>query len=72
MTRAFLEAGTQRVIAAGWDVNAAQTYDLMTAFYDRLTGGQFPAEALRQAQVQVRQKKAHPYYWAGFQVFGEP
>jgi CHAT domain-containing protein len=72
MTRAFLEAGTQRVIAAGWDVNAARTYDLMTAFYDRLKGGQFPAEALRQAQMEVRQKKAHPYYWAGFQVFGQP
>lgn len=72
MTRAFLEAGTQRVIAAGWDVSAARTNDLMIAFYGRLRNGQFPAEALRQAQLQVRQKKVHPYYWAGFQVFGEP
>jgi CHAT domain-containing protein len=72
LTRAFLEAGAQRVIATGWDVSSARTEELMTAFYELLKGGKFPAEALRQAQLEVRQKTPHPYYWAGFQVFGEP
>jgi CHAT domain-containing protein len=72
LTRAFLEAGTQRVIAAGWDVNSARTEELMTAFYEHLKEGKFPAEALRQAELRVRQKTPHPHYWAGFQVFGEP
>jgi CHAT domain-containing protein len=72
LTRAFLEAGTQRVIAAGWDVSAARTKELMITFYQQLKDGKSPAEALRLAELQQRQKTQHPYYWAGFQVFGEP
>jgi CHAT domain-containing protein len=72
LTRAFLEAGAKRVIAAGWDVRSAPTEELMTAFYERLRDGKPPAEALRQVQLQQRQKTPHPYDWAAFQVFGEP
>ncbi|HEX3586290.1 MAG TPA: CHAT domain-containing protein [Candidatus Angelobacter sp.] len=72
LVRAFLEAGAHRVIAAGWDVRSAPTEELMIAFYERLKDGKFPAEALRQAQIEVRQKTPHPYDWAGFQVFGQP
>jgi CHAT domain-containing protein len=70
LTRAFLEAGAKRVIAASWDVSSARTEELMTDFSERLEGGQLPAEALRQAQLQAREKTPHPYYWAAFEVFG--
>jgi CHAT domain-containing protein len=72
LTRAFLEAGTRRVIAAEWDVDSRQTEDLMIFFYQRLKAGEFPAEALRQAQARLRQEAPHPSHWAAFQLFGEP
>jgi CHAT domain-containing protein len=73
VTRAFLEAGAGRVIAAGWDVSSGRTADLMTFFYKQLTDRKHPpAEALRQAQLKLRLEAPHPYYWAAFQVFGEP
>jgi CHAT domain-containing protein len=72
LVRAFLETGAHRVIAAGWDVRSAPTEELMIAFYKQLKDGKFPAEALRQAQFQLREQNPHPHDWAGFQVFGEP
>ena len=72
LTRAFLEAGTRRVVAAGWDIDSRQTRNLMTLFYEQLKDGEFPAEALRHAELQTRQATPHPYYWAGFHVFGAP
>jgi CHAT domain-containing protein len=72
LTRAFLEAGASRVIAAGWDVDSSNTADLMSAFYDHLTANRNPAEALRQAQLRVRLSAPHPRQWAGFSLFGEP
>jgi CHAT domain-containing protein len=71
LARGFLEAGTTRVVAARWNVNSSETASMMTEFYDRLRG-QHPAEALRQAELRVRENAAHPYYWAGLQVFGAP
>jgi len=71
LTRALLEAGAHRVIAANWDVDFTATDELMDAFYDNLANNR-PAEALRQAAQTVRQKWPHPYYWAGFRVFGRP
>jgi CHAT domain-containing protein len=72
LTRAFLEAGAGRIVAANWEVDSGATTDLMATFYDKLSAGAKPAEALRQAQLRVRLTSARPYYWAGFQVFGIP
>jgi CHAT domain-containing protein len=72
LTMAFLESGANRVIAANWEVDSQETAHLMAAFYDQLTQGSPPAEALRQAALAVRKTQPHPYYWAGFRVFGAP
>ncbi|HKR85756.1 MAG TPA: CHAT domain-containing protein, partial [Terriglobales bacterium] len=72
LTRAFLEAGAQRVIASSWEVDSSATADLMGAFYNRLENGTTAAESLRQAQMAIRQTMRHPYYWAAFRVFGRP
>jgi tetratricopeptide (TPR) repeat protein len=71
LVRGFLQAGASRVVAARWNINSTETDTLMTRFYNILPR-EHPAEALRQAALQVRQTSAHPYYWAGLQVFGAP
>jgi CHAT domain-containing protein len=74
LVRSFLEAGASRVIAAGWNVNSGATADLMGRLFDSMLDSHRPSEALRHAALAIRRQPStsHPYYWAGFQVYGVP
>jgi len=71
MNRAFLYAGTPTVMASLWNVDDAATGLLMKQFYSHLQAGMGKAEALQQAQMAVRKKYLHPYYWAAFSLTGD-
>lgn len=74
LTRGFMYAGAKGVVVSLWNVNDRSTAELMTRFYKgMLKGGKRPAEALRAAQIELRnQKEWHsPYYWAPFVLEGE-
>lgn len=70
LVQGFLEAGTHQVIASRATVDSVETANLMEDFFGALRQGARPAEALREAALHIRQRAPHPYYWAGFQVFG--
>ncbi|MFQ5854664.1 MAG: CHAT domain-containing protein, partial [Anaerolineae bacterium] len=73
LVRAGMIAGAPAVIASQWPVNDAATAVLFTDFYRRFTAGEPVAEALRAAQLYVRDEvegAAHPYYWAAFVASG--
>jgi CHAT domain-containing protein len=72
LVRALTKAGVARVLASLWSVDSAATGQLMRVFYASLAQGIGPADALRIAQQWVRQQPGweHPYYWAGFQLYG--
>ena len=85
LTRAFMYAGTPRVLCSLWKVDDEATKALMVRFYElwnppRDADGKparppLPAqEALRQAQAHVRAQPAweHPYYWAAWVLWGLP
>ena len=72
LNRAFLYAGTPTVIASLWNVDDAATTLLMEKFYSHLRAGASKAQALRQAQLDVRATYPHPYYWAAFVLTGDP
>lgn len=72
LTRAFLSAGGQNVLASLWAVNDQSTRELMVRLYRHLlaSGG---SEALAKAQRELRKsdvRYSHPYYWAGFVISG--
>ncbi|WP_431894342.1 CHAT domain-containing protein [Micromonospora haikouensis] len=71
---AFLAAGAQGVLAPLWAVSDTSTEALMRHFYLALQKFASPADALRQAQqaMAADPSTAHPYHWAGFQLFGAP
>ena len=73
LAEAFWLAGSHSVVASLWSVDDSSTAMLMETFYQRLKAGDDKAEALRAAQLKVRSEKKfeHPYYWAGFVLFGE-
>jgi len=72
LVRALIRAGVPRVVASSWNVDSRATAELMRWFYRSLAAGETPGEALRTAQHEVRRRPEwqHPYYWAGFQLYG--
>jgi CHAT domain-containing protein len=44
---------------------------LMESYYERLRGNARPVEALRSAQLAVKDEYPHPYYWAPFVLVGQ-
>jgi CHAT domain-containing protein/Tfp pilus assembly protein PilF len=74
LTRAFMYAGANRVVASLWSVSDMATASFMADFYDAMERkGMPPAAALRRAQIEMwREKRWHsPYFWAAFQLQGE-
>ena len=73
LARAFLHAGTLRVVASLWSVQDRATSLLMERFYREYAGGAASATALALAQrtMLATPGTAHPFYWAAFEVVGQ-
>lgn len=74
LTRGFMYAGAARIVVSLWSVDDQATSELMVKFYQGiLQKGLSPADALRDAQIQMWQKEQwqSPYYWAAFTLQGE-
>jgi len=69
---AFIEAGAETVVSALWELNDQTTMELMTSFYKNLATHQSKAQALQQAQLTMMRTGISPYYWASFEVIGDP
>jgi len=66
--------GAPSVVGAFWKVSDIGSKELMRRMYSELGAGVPKAEALRRAQVAMiaSGRFAHPYYWAGFALYGNP
>ena len=72
IVNAFIEAGAQSVVSTLWELEDHATAQFMIDFYRQLGNGAEKAEALRQAKIDMLHSGAPPYYWAGFELVGEP
>jgi CHAT domain-containing protein/tetratricopeptide (TPR) repeat protein len=76
LTRGFMYAGSQRVVASLWRVDDAATAELMKRFYRHMLGkSRTPAAAaLRKAKLELLSaggEHSSSYYWAGFVLQGD-
>lgn len=73
LTRAFLTAGAECVVASLWAVADRSTQELMVEFYENLRFGLAPANALRQAMLTFKagERYDNPLYWAAFTITGQ-
>ncbi len=65
LQRAFKLAGVKQLILSLWRVPDEQTAMLMSFFYRNILQGMTAADALRNAQLEMK-KKYPPFDWAGF------
>jgi CHAT domain-containing protein len=72
LPRAFLYAGSARVLVSLWEVGDESTRDLMVLFYQGLFDRKLPpAQALAEAQRALKQEGRRPCDWAGFILLGD-
>jgi CHAT domain-containing protein len=67
LQRALKLAGVKQMIISLWDVPDKAAMMLMTMFYRNWLSGQSTRDALRNAQLKMKQKYP-PYFWAAFVV----
>jgi CHAT domain-containing protein len=78
LRRAFQHAGARSIIMSLFDVPDESTAMLMERFYGGWLDGQSKATALRSAALDVMRGRreaagaAHPLYWGGFILVGDP
>lgn len=76
LSRGFMHAGAERVVASLWRAHDLTTAVLMEGFYHNLlVEGRPPGDALRRAQLDLMNDSGgdfeFPYYWAGFTLQGD-
>jgi CHAT domain-containing protein/tetratricopeptide (TPR) repeat protein len=74
LTRGFMYAGAERVLASLWSVEDRATADLMKGFYRGMLREELsPSAALRKTQIEMMKNSywRSPYFWAGFSLQGE-
>ena|GEM_PF-904648 len=70
---AFLREGARSVIGTLWPVPDRTTAEFMENLYGRLKSGLGKSGALREAKrTMIRGGRSHPFYWAGYVLFGDP
>jgi CHAT domain-containing protein len=72
LRRAFVLAGARTLVMSLWKVPDKQTQELMENFYRRLLEGQPRAEALREAQLAMKERYPDPLYWGAIICQGDP
>jgi len=72
IVNAFIDAGGETVVSTLWQIDDRATAQLMIDFYRHLGRGEGKADSLRQAQLDMLNSGEPPYFWAGFELDGEP
>ncbi len=70
LSRAFMQAGANNLIATLWSVQDEATRELMVEFYKEILAGATKSASLRNAQLKLKKQYPHPTYWSGFVVYG--
>ncbi|MBI1278208.1 MAG: tetratricopeptide repeat protein [Anaerolineaceae bacterium] len=72
LSKAFMAAGAQQVVASLWSVDDNATSNLIATFMREWKTETNGADALRSAILETKVKYPEPYYWASFVLIGIP
>lgn len=69
-SRAFIYAGAPSLISSLWPVSDESTSEMMKVLYS-LLDSEAKDVALTKAQIDVRKRFPHPYFWSAFSLVGD-
>ena len=72
LRRSFKLAGAASLVMSLWKVPDRETVLLMDHFYHHLLSNTPCSKALRNAQLALKAKHDHPFYWGAFICEGNP
>ncbi len=72
LVNAFIEAGADSVVSTLWEVDDHAAPHVMETFYAELAAHKRKVDALRTAQLEMLNQGLAPYFWASFQIVGDP
>ena len=72
LVNAFIEAGADSVVSTLWEVDDHAAPRMMETFYTQLAAHKRKVDALRTAQLEMLNMGLVPYFWASFQIVGDP
>jgi CHAT domain-containing protein len=76
LSRSFLQAGAASVVHSLWPVEDVKSREIMVGFYGELNRGHSKRNALSIVKRGYLDQQppfyTHPYYWAAFQITGDP
>jgi len=74
LSRAFIYAGAKSVLSSLWLIDDFSTKDIMEQFYYQLSQGTSKTVAIKNAKNHflnhVPNNHKHPFFWAGFVLYG--
>lgn len=70
LQRAFRVAGAQNLLISLWDLDDVVGQLFVQTFYEQWLSGQSKSEAFHRAQLTIKSKYPHPFYWGGFLLIG--
>ena len=74
LSRGFLYAGSNRVVASLWKVDDFATAEFMKRFYQNHLEKEMPAsKALQQTKIEMKKipRYKSPFYWSAFTLLGD-
>lgn len=71
LARGLFSAGAASILVTLWEVPDKSTAEFMEAFYERFLAARNPAQALRDAMRDIRERYPHPLHWAPFVLSGK-
>lgn len=70
LQRAFQVAGVENIIMSLWKIDDRASQELMITFYDNWLKGESFVDSFKKAQLELKKKYRHPYYWGAFVIIG--
>ncbi|SEG12226.1 CHAT domain-containing protein [Algoriphagus boritolerans] len=76
LAHSFLYAGSASVVMSMWAIDEKASAEILTSFYSNLSKGMAKNTSLREAKLQfldgAPDELAHPYFWGGLGLIGDP